>query len=44
MTNLEIECLKCHEIYDEKLPEVEICPHCGNDDMTQTIYLSSERK
>ena len=38
-----IECLKCDNIYSEKDDEfILVCPHCGNDDVLETIYLTVE--
>jgi len=34
-----IECLVCDGRYTEQRPSIEICPHCGNTDKMQTIYL-----
>tara|TARA_R110001606_G_scaffold375906_2_gene534358 strand:+ start:438 stop:632 length:195 start_codon:yes stop_codon:yes gene_type:complete len=44
MSNFEtVHCLKCDDTYSEKENLiVEICPHCGNDDMTETVYLQEE--
>lgn len=36
---IEIECLICMGIYTE---DVDVCPHCGNADKQQTIYLQKE--
>jgi hypothetical protein len=38
---VEVECLKCDGIYYEDL---DVCPHCGNEDKQQTIYLQPEEE
>ncbi len=41
MPKEQIECLKCTNIYDEGDNElILVCPHCGNDDMLETVYLT----
>jgi len=33
-------CLKCEDLYAENPDNtIEKCPHCGNTDTKQTIYL-----
>jgi len=39
---LTVHCLVCDDIYPEAVPSIQACPHCGNDDMQQTVYLQSE--
>ena len=41
MTDI-IHCLKCEATYPEKQQIVTICPTCGNDDLSQTVYLQGE--
>ena len=41
MPKEQVECLKCTNIYDEGDNElILVCPHCGNDDMLETVYLT----
>jgi len=42
MDDLQVHCLKCDNIYDEKKELVKICPYCGNSDMMKTVYLVGE--
>ena len=37
-----VECLKCSNHFVEKEKLTSICPHCGNKDTQQTIYLAEE--
>ena len=37
-----VECLKCDNHYVEKEKTIAVCPHCGNNDTQQTIYLEEE--
>ena len=38
-----VECLKCNDIYSEEINSfVETCPHCGNTETEDTIYLSED--
>ena len=37
-----VECLKCHKHYGEKNKFIPVCPHCGNNDTNETIYLSED--
>ena len=37
-----VECLKCHKHYGEKNKFIPVCPHCGNNDNNETIYLSED--
>jgi len=41
----EIHCLICEGTFPENvmLPIVKACPHCGNIDKEQTVYLSKEQ-
>ena len=36
----DIHCLECNSIYSEKEEIVKICPHCGNENMERTVYIS----
>lgn len=38
-------CLKCEDLYLHKFGTVpiETCPHCGNPDMFETIYLEDSQ-
>jgi hypothetical protein len=40
-----VHCLVCDCTYPENAmpPIVEACPHCGNSDKDQTVYLSEEQ-
>jgi hypothetical protein len=40
-----VHCLVCDCTYPENAmpPIVEACPHCGNSDIDQTVYLSEEQ-
>ena len=41
--NMEVvHCLECDNIYGEKNKFIEVCPHCGNEDTQQTVYLEFE--
>jgi hypothetical protein len=40
--NETVHCLVCDCTYPEKMPTVKACPHCGNSDKNQTVYLSKE--
>tara|TARA_R110002020_G_scaffold353993_2_gene566803 strand:- start:678 stop:1052 length:375 start_codon:yes stop_codon:yes gene_type:complete len=37
-----VECLVCSEVFGEYEKLISTCPHCGNDDMQQTIYLCED--
>lgn len=38
-----VHCLKCDGHFIEKHEEtIEKCPHCNNDDMMETVYLTTE--
>ena len=37
-----VECLKCVGHYIEKTEFVECCPHCGNTDKMETVYLTPD--
>ena len=39
---LTVHCLACDDIYPEAVPSIQACPHCGNADMQQTVYLQEE--
>ena len=41
-TVLTVHCLDCDDIFREGTPTIQACPHCGNTDMQQTVYLQSE--
>jgi Zn finger protein HypA/HybF involved in hydrogenase expression len=42
-TENTIECLKCDNRYIEKDNEfIKVCPHCGNDDVLETIYITPD--
>ena len=42
----DVHCLKCDYVWTEFLwPDQEapdVCPHCGNEDKQQTVYLTPE--
>ena len=40
-----VHCLVCDCTYPENAmpPIVKACPHCGNSDKNQTVYLSEEQ-
>ena len=40
MTDI-IHCLKCDDTYPEKQQVVTICPTCGNDDLSETVYIQN---
>ena len=44
MKELTIHCLKCDDTYLEAKDIIKICPHCGNPNMLETVYLCSEGK
>tara|TARA_Y100001963_G_scaffold109566_1_gene151520 strand:+ start:3648 stop:3800 length:153 start_codon:yes stop_codon:yes gene_type:complete len=37
-----VHCLKCDDVYKEYNTFIEKCPHCGNEDIEQTVYLVRE--
>lgn len=37
-----IHCLMCDDTYPEKEQVVTICPTCGNDDLSETVYVQNE--
>ena len=37
-----VHCLACDDIFKESAPVIEICPHCGNRDMQNTVYLEPD--
>jgi len=40
MITQTVHCLDCDKIYDEHdWVFIPICPHCGNSDTQQTVYL-----
>jgi predicted nucleic acid-binding Zn-ribbon protein len=40
-----IECLKCDHRYTEINKEfIEVCPFCGNDDVLETIYVTTDEE
>ncbi len=41
-----VHCLVCDCTYPENAmpPIVEACPHCGNSDKNQTVYLSNSEQ
>jgi Zn finger protein HypA/HybF involved in hydrogenase expression len=40
---LEVHCLSCDQVFTEHLGIiVEVCPHCGNPDMMNTVYVQQE--
>ena len=43
--NETVHCLVCEFTYPENVmpPIVKACPHCGNSDKNQTVYLSKEQ-
>ena len=43
--NETVHCLVCDCTYPENAmpPTVKACPHCGNSDKNQTVYLSEEK-
>ena len=39
-----VECLKCNNRYTEKDSEfIKVCSYCGNDDVLETIYITTEK-
>lgn len=42
MENLTVHCLICDNTYSEYDVIIEICPHCGNDNKLETVYLVDE--
>jgi len=34
-----VHCLWCDNVYHR---DTEVCPHCGNDDKTATVFLQKE--
>ena len=38
----EVECLKCGKYHWDLNDKGEPCPHCGNADLEQTIYIVSK--
>ena len=45
MTSREetVECLKCDHRYTERNQEfLKVCPNCGNDDVLETVYVTTE--
>lgn len=41
--NLEVHCLACDQVFLEHLTVIiEACPHCGNTDMMNTVYMQHE--
>ena len=43
MTDI-IHCLKCDDTYPVKQQVVTICPTCGNDDLSETVYVQNEEE
>ena len=43
MTDI-IHCLMCDDTYSEKQQVVTICPTCGNDDLSETVYVQNEEE
>lgn len=40
-----VHCLDCDDVYKEKDGEyVEVCPHCGNTETADTVYLSHDNE
>jgi Zn finger protein HypA/HybF involved in hydrogenase expression len=40
---LEVHCLSCDQVFTEHLGIiVDVCPHCGNPDMMNTVYVQQE--
>ncbi len=43
--SLTIHCLACDDTYEEHQGViVEVCPHCGNSDMMNTVYMQEENE
>jgi hypothetical protein len=42
--NETVHCLICDGIYKEYRTLILKCPHCGNDDLKNTVYLIKEVK
>ena len=39
-TTQRVHCLECDFIfYEDEGPQKEICPHCNNADMKETVYM-----
>ena len=40
---LQVHCLSCDGVFIENLDIIiELCPHCGNADMMNTVYIQQE--
>jgi len=40
-----VHCLDCDDVYKEENGEyVEVCPHCGNTETADTVYLSHDNE
>ena len=39
---LTVHCLQCDGIFREAKPIIKTCPHCGNAEMTKTVYFQEE--
>lgn len=37
-----VHCLACDDIFKESAPVIEVCPHCGNTDMQDTVCLQPD--
>ena len=42
MSDQIVHCLLCDLTYPEQKPMVKVCPHCGNDDVMSTVFLSED--
>lgn len=42
MTDEQVHCLRCDHVWDEE-DSPDACPHCGNTDKEQTVYLTEEK-
>jgi hypothetical protein len=42
-TKEEVHCLKCDNVWTEHV-YLKVCPHCGNQDTEQTVYLTKEKE
>lgn len=45
LKELEVHCLSCDGVFTEHLGIIiEVCPHCGNPDMMDTVYVQQEEE
>jgi|15BtaG_2_1085339.scaffolds.fasta_scaffold01784_7 uncharacterized OB-fold protein len=37
---VEVHCLMCDDVFHH---DIDVCPHCNNEDKQQTVYLQKEK-